>query len=130
MAMKAGETPARRVLIVDDDAAVRELAADILIEAGFSVACEHDAERALVIAAAEQFDVILTDVVMPNMTGPELAARIRQLRPELAVLFVSGFNEERAFRGVQLPQRTAFLRKPYSPEALIERIEAVLGDRI
>ena len=116
----------RRVRIVEDDQAICELAADILAEAGFSVERECDPERAVALAGQKDFDVLVTDVLMPNLPGPELVSQIRSIRPRLPVLFVSGFNEEKAFRGTPLPERTAFLRKPFSPEALVRHVQTLL----
>src|SRR5215467_3285133 len=84
---------AATILLVEDQAAVRMLAEDILGDAGHKVLSAANGRAALQIAEAhhEVIDVLITDVIMPEMNGPELAAHLLRARPHLAVLYISGY---------------------------------------
>lgn len=115
------------VLIVEDESAVRDLAADFLRTAGYSViAAEHGKEAlALVTKSSAPIHVLLTDVVMPGMRGPELAERIKILRPSIKVVYMSGYLDYADGEG-EMINGASFLQKPYSRETLVNKIaEAV-----
>lgn len=120
----------RTVLLVEDENIVRQAIARLLRSAGYDVL---DLDRpAVALALAEEgstaFDLLLTDVQMPGMTGPELAARIRELRPGLPVVFMSAYAPERAFPGGRTPEDAMFLEKPFSAVALAGKVREALGD--
>jgi PAS domain S-box-containing protein len=115
-----------RVLLVEDDEAVRLLARVVLTEAGYMVVQARDGEEALRRHAATPADVLLTDVLMPRVGGPELAARIRERTPGLPVVLMSGYAADALEEGAPLPPRTAFLQKPFAPAALLAAIEGAL----
>lgn len=73
--------------------------------------------------------LLLTDVVMPQMTGPELAQRISLLRPEIKVLYVSGYTSDALAQHNMIAPGTAFLQKPFTPETLARQVRAVLDSR-
>jgi len=111
------------ILVVEDDHAVRELVAKILLEAGYRVLVTSSAREALSLANWEpSIDVLVTDVVMPEMNGHELAQRLLSLRPDLRVLYISGYTPDivRA-RGV-LTQQEAFLQKPFTAAVLTRAV--------
>jgi PAS domain S-box-containing protein len=117
----AGET----VLVVEDEPAVRAMLSRTLAEAGYRVLEAGDGRGALDLLDAEpgQIDLVLTDVVMPRMSGPTLAAELRARCPGIPVIFISGYaSEERAppLGGSGAP--AAFLRKPISPEDLLRAV--------
>jgi CheY-like chemotaxis protein len=117
------------ILVVEDEEALRRLAVDALSGQGYRVLEADGGQAGLDRARAHAgpIHLLLTDVVMPGMNGRELAERLRAQRPELRVLFMSGWAEEViAHRGV-LDQGVAFLAKPFSPVDLAARIRAVLG---
>jgi len=106
------------VLVVEDDAAVRETAVRALRRAGHAVLAAPDGEEALRLAGrhAGRIDLLLTDVVLPGVNGPELARRLREARPSLRVLLTSGYAADEALR---LSEGGApFLPKPYTPDEL------------
>jgi PAS domain S-box-containing protein len=107
------------VLLVEDEPALRAVVARVLRASGYEVVEAADGVEALERARArrEDFDAVITDVVMPRMGGRELAERLREERPAVPVLFVSGHVEE-ASTGGSLPRGAAFLGKPFEPEAL------------
>jgi signal transduction histidine kinase/ActR/RegA family two-component response regulator len=116
------------ILLVEDDAAVRNVTSSILTAAGYRVLVARDGQEARRIS--ERFvgtiDLLFTDVVMAGMSGPRVAASLRERRSALKVLFTSGHAEELiAKRGVLLPG-VNFLAKPFSREALVEKVDAVL----
>lgn len=119
------------VLIVEDEEAVRDLAGEFLQSAGYSVLMAQDAGEALSIAktAAAPIHVLLTDIVMPGMRGPELAEKLKHLRPNLKVVYMSGYLDYAEGDGEFL-DGGSFLQKPYSRETLISKVaEAVAGQR-
>ncbi len=116
------------VLLVEDDNAVREFTAEALRGAGWTVLLASGPADALAIAAREtqRIDLLLTDVVMPGMSGGMLADKLAALRPGLRVLFVSGYSEEDVMgRGGLAPGR-AVLEKPFTPTELRRRIRQLL----
>lgn len=119
------------VLIVEDESAVRDLAGEFLQSAGYSVLMAQDASEALSIAkaAVTPIHVLLTDVVMPGMRGPELAEKLKRLRPNLKVVYMSGYLDYAEGDGDFL-DGGSFLQKPYSRESLINKVaEAVASAR-
>ena len=76
-----------------------------------------------------RIDLLVTDVVLPGMDGPELARRAVELRPELPVLFISGYTDDEILRRGLLQEGQPFLQKPFTPEALAEKVAALLNER-
>jgi CheY-like chemotaxis protein len=119
---------AETILIVEDEAAVRNLTARILSLAGYTVLTAASGAQALQICEQQQGSVhlVLTDVVMPEMGGKELATHLSQLYPHLRLLFMSGYTKEAIQdRGV-LEQGTHFIGKPFSPAELRTIVRQVL----
>jgi two-component system, cell cycle sensor histidine kinase and response regulator CckA len=128
----SGETPldggGARILLVEDDALVRKLAHDVLADAGFDVIVALDGERALELAADldKPIDLLLTDVIMPRASGPEIARVLRDARPDLRVLYMSGHPaDELGARGL-VERDVDLLRKPFGIEELIARVARAL----
>jgi len=121
----AGET----ILVVDDDPQVRTLVSDILSRHGYEV-LETDCPRdALEIGASHDtvIELLITDVVMPGASGPELAVRMRQRRPRLRTLFMSGYAADCAKTlGLDATDSARFLQKPFAPSELLDRVRALL----
>ncbi len=115
-----------RVLLVDDDVAVRETAAAVLQAQGYAVTEVAEAGQALgLLRGGAPFDVLVTDVVMPGMTGPELIRELRRLRPELPAVMISGYTEPADLTASGGPG--FFVRKPFTPNALSATIEAAMS---
>jgi len=121
----AGET----VLLVEDEEAVRRVAAKTLESSGYRVLTAKDGPEALTVAARESgtINLLLTDMVMPGMTGRELAERLVVARPATRVLYMSGYTEDAVVRGTAAG--LAFLQKPFEPEALARKVREVLDGR-
>ncbi|MCM2270812.1 MAG: response regulator, partial [Thermoanaerobaculia bacterium] len=116
------------VLVVEDQEALRQLLGRLLSAAGYRVLTASNGAEALALSAAHAgaVDLVLTDVVMPEMGGLELMARLRERHPELRVLFMSGYTEETVARhGVLDPARN-FLGKPFTAAELARRVRTLL----
>jgi CheY-like chemotaxis protein len=114
------------ILLVEDDAAVRAVARRALSEAGFRVLEAAHPEEALRLAGAEPFDLLLTDVVMPQRTGPELAQALLATRPGLKVIYMSGYTGGAlAHQGV-VDAGAHYLPKPFTPAALVAQVRSTL----
>lgn len=125
------DNPLRRVLIVDDDAAVRLLLNAVLVDAGYETTMSADGPDAL--AAWEQsgpFDVIVADVMMPQMRGEELARRVRRAHADTKVLYVTGYPDALFGEKVRLWEGEAFLEKPFTPAGVLEALTLLLHNRI
>ncbi len=116
------------VLLVEDDVAVRRLAKRILIKSGYSVLEAAEGEEALRINEqySERVHLLVTDVIMPGMSGKELADRIISTHPEIKVIFISGYTDDVLTRRGVLGPGTDLIHKPFSPEALLEKVREVL----
>ena len=121
-------TPAT-VLLAEDDRAIRELARNVLTRAGHRVTVAENGSAAVTAAhAMDGLDLLVTDVVMPGLGGMALAKRLRIERPGLKVLFISGYNDDAVFRSGVVESKTPLLRKPFSPQGLLDAVsEALLG---
>jgi two-component system, cell cycle sensor histidine kinase and response regulator CckA len=116
-----------RVLLVEDDDAIRSMLARILREHGYTVMETQSGGEALLIAEDEntRFELLVTDQVMPHITGLRLSERIREFRPEVGVLLLSGYPQEFPERN-KLPEGAVFLPKPFEPEDLLRSVRQVL----
>jgi PAS domain S-box-containing protein len=117
------------VLLVEDEEEVRELMQVTLESLGYRVLSVSNGADALQVAreTRQSIDVLLTDVVMPRMNGPEVAERVRALRPSIRVIYMSGYAGESIARMAELDEHTAFLPKPFAVSALAERLEAAIS---
>jgi two-component system cell cycle sensor histidine kinase/response regulator CckA len=116
------------VLIVEDEDEVRAFTREVLEMGGYAVLEAPSAARALDVGEAHPaaIDLLITDVVMPGMTGPELARRLRARRPALRVLCISGYPESEDRRVGGEKGWTAWLEKPFSPDALLDKVRDCL----
>ena len=116
------------ILLVEDDEALRHLARDILETTGYRVLEAPNADAAFRICEQNPgIHLLLTDVVMPELGGPELAERLKALYPEMCVLYMSGYADDAIVHHGVLDGGTNFLAKPFSPNALGLKVRAVLG---
>jgi two-component system, cell cycle sensor histidine kinase and response regulator CckA len=116
------------VLLVEDDPGVRALAASVLKRHGYTVLEAATPLEALNIAhrLASHIHVLLTDVILPQMKGQELAERLQADQPTLRVLFMSGFSAEALTAGGTLKLGTELIEKPFSPKTLLDRIRRII----
>jgi signal transduction histidine kinase/CheY-like chemotaxis protein len=121
-----------RVLVVEDEPQVRAIAARALNNAGFEVLQAANGAAALALVKSEErgFDVIVTDVVMPELNGLELARAVRQLQPQVAWVFMSGFPEAMQCAGPDEFADAAFLSKPFAPQTLVHSVRERVQRRL
>jgi two-component system cell cycle sensor histidine kinase/response regulator CckA len=116
------------ILVADDEAAVRELVVKVLTSAGYRVLQAGDGRAALDLARehAEAIDLLITDVVMPDIHGPDLATGIARVHPETRVLYLSGYTDRAIVNNGVLHAGLAFLQKPFTPALLSAKVREVL----
>ena len=121
----------KTVLVVEDEANVRRLAVRVLGSYGYEVLEAADGSSALLVSEDHQggIDLLITDVVMPQMNGKELADRLQRDRPLLPVLYMSGYPDREIFGEGGLPSDSIFLPKPFSIEELVQKVQSVLDGR-
>ncbi len=129
-APQAASRATERVLLVEDDEAVRTTAARILDRTGYTVIAVASAAEALatVEQRADGFDLVITDVVMPLMGGGELAVELRKRLPNVPILFTSGFTDDAVVRHGVYQSEVPFLQKPYTSTSLLAKIREVLDE--
>ncbi len=116
-----------RILLVEDELIVRELAAEMLRAQHYDVLVAADPLEALGVADGERIDALVTDVVMPHMSGRVLAARLRERRPALPILYISGYSDDAALRDGELEEGAAFLQKPFGARDLGRVVGQILA---
>ena len=115
------------ILLAEDDHALRALAERVLLSAGYQVLAARNGSHALEIAQQHPggIDIAISDVVMPDLSGPEFVKQLRLARPEVRVLFVSGYTDDEVMKRGVLTGETAFLQKPFAPDQLLKKIREV-----
>jgi PAS domain S-box-containing protein len=119
------------ILLVEDEDPVRELARRVLENSGYTVLAAANGVEALKVAGehAGVIHLMVSDVVMPEMSGRELARRAAVLRPDMKVLYSSGYSDKAVFQHGVLAPGAAFIEKPFTPEGLVRKVREVLGER-
>jgi two-component system, cell cycle sensor histidine kinase and response regulator CckA len=133
--MAPTELPALRaggpatILVVEDNPGVRSMVVRLLMRRGFSVVEAADGLEALGIAESypSEINLLLTDVMMPHMDGRELVEKLRHSRPELRVLYMSGYAQKASMRTHYISSSDAFVAKPFDPGVLVEKVLETLS---
>ena len=122
-----GET----ILLVEDDDGVRSLIEMVLREQGYRVLTANGGSRALELLEAHPgpLDLLVSDVVMPGMGGRELVTRVHEKRPGLRFLYLSGYTDDAVVRHGILEADVAFLQKPFTPNALAQKVRKTLDEK-
>jgi PAS domain S-box-containing protein len=115
----------RTILVVDDEPQVLALTARILRQDGYLALEAGTCEEALSLAASHDPHLLVTDWVMPGISGPALAGRVRELKPGIPVLFMSGYQAGPVPEG-DGPDRGSFIQKPFAPQALLDRVDSLV----
>lgn len=129
--LPTGSRKQERILLVEDRSELRRTTARVLRRAGYDVVSAESGESGLSIATSSEapFDLLVADVVLPNMSGGELAAAVTTARPEVLVLYISGYAEDDLARHGVSTSQAAFLAKPFSPNALLHAVRKLLDAR-
>ncbi|MFL6595166.1 MAG: response regulator, partial [Chthoniobacterales bacterium] len=119
------------VLVAEDEEIVRDLICDVLEEQGYEIICARDGVEALQMAS--EFDgpihLLVSDVIMPQINGPELAAQLTALRPDMKVLYVSGYSDNDIGDHGVLDNAIELLQKPFTPQVLARKVREVIEER-
>jgi CheY-like chemotaxis protein len=118
------------ILLVEDETVVRQLVAEILETSGYAVLQAGDGPSALELLRrhSDPIDLLLTDVVMPGMSGPDVAAAVASLRPGTHLLYMSGYTDSAIVHHGVLEPGTAFLQKPFSADDLTRKVRSLLDE--
>ncbi|HUS08721.1 MAG TPA: ATP-binding protein, partial [Bryobacteraceae bacterium] len=120
-----------KILLIEDEGAVRQLVQVLLTDAGYTVVALEDAGHALRLPKAEMagVDLLVTDMVMPGMSGPDVASQLVQLRPGLKVLYVSGYTDHPLINDESLAGGRLWLQKPFTREELLAKVRVALNSK-
>jgi CheY-like chemotaxis protein len=124
----APDSAGQVILVVEDEDAVREVVKRILTRAGYQVIPAANAKDALEVITdpSVHIDAMLTDVVMPDMSGPQLAVRIRDVRPQVPILLMSGYTAGALPGGPEACNGLPLIRKPFNPATLLQHLQDAL----
>jgi DNA-binding NtrC family response regulator len=116
------------ILLIEDEASVRSLVRGVLEGRGYTVLEASRAEEAMIFCQqhAGPIDLLLTDVVMPQTSGPALAEKLKALRPTMKVLYMSGYTDHAVFRNGALQGGMSFIQKPFTPQGLAQKVRRIL----
>ncbi len=119
----------QRILVVDDEPFIRGLVLDTLRPLGYRLLEAANGREALQISRSTEWeiDLLLTDIVMPEMNGIDLANAIRESRPEIKVIYASGYADSAIFIREMTDEKTDFLQKPITPKKLMRKLKTVLA---
>jgi two-component system cell cycle sensor histidine kinase/response regulator CckA len=120
------ERGSETIMVVEDDEGVRELVRLMLEANGYQVLTVAGADEAARLCGERRIDLLLTDVVMPDISGSELAERLGALKPDMRILFMSGYSDEAVVRHGIIRPNTAFIEKPFSETTLARKVREVL----
>jgi two-component system, cell cycle sensor histidine kinase and response regulator CckA len=123
--------PKQTILVVEDKEPVRSVLLEILVDLGYTVLEASDGAHALELARAHDgpIHLLLADIVMPGMQGDEVARRLRTIRPETKILFMSGYTKRAVADSLVAESGAAFIPKPFSLPELTEKLRSILGAR-
>jgi two-component system, cell cycle sensor histidine kinase and response regulator CckA len=116
------------VMVVEDEPGVRDYAAMVLTNCGYKVIKADNAVEALRLSEREHdhIDLVLADVVMPGVSGPEMSLRLKYLRPGIKVLYMSGYTADKIAHHGVLDTETDFIQKPFTPRQLSSKVREIL----
>ena len=127
----SGQAKPPTILVVDDEETVRRFVERVLQDAGYQTATASGGAEAIEAAARlGSFELLVTDVMMPQMTGDELARRLRLKEPDLKILYLTGFSDRLFKEKVMLWENEAFLEKPCTLKSLKEAVSLLLSGHV
>ncbi|MGH9760706.1 MAG: response regulator, partial [Blastocatellia bacterium] len=121
---------AKTILVIEDEGAVRRLVTDILSQAGYVVLEASGGQEALALSRefVGEIDLVVSDVVMPTMNGPQVAEELARVRPGIRVMFMSGYTEDSVIPRGPLDARAPFILKPFTPDEFAEKVREALAE--
>ncbi len=123
-----GEPGSKTILVVDDEPEIRKLVAAMVGQFGHTVLTADSGEHALtLVRKGHPIELLITDVIAPGMSGPMLADKLSALQPDLKVLYISGYDNTHVVRKYVVEKGHLLLPKPFTAEALREKVESLLG---
>jgi two-component system, cell cycle sensor histidine kinase and response regulator CckA len=124
-------TPKKTILVVDDEPEIRKLVSAMLTSNGYKIILADTGEQALKVfrKQSKDIDLLLTDVVAPGMAGPTLADQLTELKPDLRVLFMSGYDSRQVVRKYVVEKGSLLLPKPFTVSQLKAKVEEALRPR-
>ncbi|HOX27077.1 MAG TPA: ATP-binding protein [Candidatus Krumholzibacteria bacterium] len=117
------------ILLVEDEASVASLVERVLSREGYTVLRARDGAEALAVARSRHFDLLVTDMVMPRLGGRELARALLAERPQLCVLYTSGYTDSSLAEGLDAGEDLDLIQKPFTPRELLSRVRSALDRR-
>ena len=127
MTAKPSHMPLKRILLAEDDESMRGFLERALVKAGYEVRAFADGLAAFERLKEESFTLLLTDIVMPQMDGIELARRAGELDPDLKIMFITGFAAVTLNSDQQPPKDARILSKPFHLKVLVQEIDKILS---
>jgi len=118
------------ILVVDDEPALLKMASEILNQQGYKVLCAEGASQALDILASESIDLLLSDVIMPEIDGYQLAKKVREKYPDIKIQLVSGFTDNRQGSDINDDLHQSLIAKPFNSKTLLQRIRSILDETL
>src|SRR5262249_4718526 len=117
------------ILVVEDEAGIRALVQKFLRKQGYETLEASNGEEALAVVRAHTgaIDLLITDMVMPHLGGRELVSRLHEQRKDLKILYISGYTDDATVSAGELPAGSAFLQKPFTLSALLEKVRGLLS---
>src|ERR1700722_13753006 len=124
-------SPKKTILVVDDEPEIRKLVSAMLTPQGYHIILADTGEQAIKTfrKQAKDIDLLLTDVVAPGMAGPTLADQLTELKPDLRVLFMSGYDNRQVVQKYVVEKGSLLLTKPFTVKQLREKVEEALRTR-
>ncbi len=128
MTVQPSRLQSPRILLAEDDASMRGFLERALVRAGYEVAAFEDGQQAYDRLKEEPFTLLLTDIVMPEMDGIELARRASELDPELKIMFITGFAAVTLNAEAPAPKEARVLSKPFHLRDLVAQVDQLLDE--
>ena len=118
----------KTVFVIDDEEIIRDMTTDMLTDMGYNVITAEDGLAALTTfeRSHQDIDVVLLDMILPGMTGEEIFGRLQKIKPEIKVIFSSGFSIEEVPQKLFVNDTTDFIEKPYRIGDLLDKISGIL----
>lgn len=128
MSTEQTDNSRKTVFVIDDEEIIRDMTTDMLTDMGYNVITAADGQAALTTfkCSHQDIDVVLLDMILPGMTGEEIFGKLQQIKPDIKVIFSSGFSLEEVPQQLFVHETTDFIEKPYRIGDLLDKISGML----